>query len=139
MSQEIKKLSRLGYTIYLSLILALCSSFLLLSCQKNEQGSPSLVGRWEMTGHNTEEKVLTLCLYEDSTFTMSSDLGGVPQSGTWTVSQDSLKCYGNRNDFSGRTKDYYEFILKIVRHNEKELFLGDFGTKQVMELERIHE
>lgn len=139
MNQEIKKLGRLGYTLCLILIVALCPSFLSISCQRNEQSGPSFVGRWEMTGHNTNEKVLTLCLYEDSTFTMSSALGGVPQSGTWTVSQDSLKCYGNRNDFSGRTTDYYEFIFKIVRHNEKELFLGDFGTQQVMELERIHE
>lgn len=92
-----------------------------------------------MIGQNTTEKVCTLCLYEDSTFTMSSGLGGVPQSGKWTVCEDSLKCYGNRNDYSGRTMDYYELIFKIVRHNEKDLFLGDFETLQVMEFERMHE
>lgn len=123
----------------LSFLLTAIIFFLLFACHNDKQTSHSLIGRWEMIGDNVNEKVLSLCMYEDSTFTMSTSLGAVPQSGEWRICDDTLKCYGNRNDFTGRTMDYYEFVFKIVRHDEKYLFLGDFDTKQVMELERVHE
>lgn len=137
-----QKFCGLSYKIGLIIILGMTgivnSLFLLSSCQRKEHCQPSLVGRWEMLGNNSDDRLLTLCMYEDSTFTMSAS-NAVPQSGKWVVSKDTLKCSGNRNDYSGRTHDYYELVFKIVRHNEKELFLGDFESLQVMEFNRIHE
>lgn len=130
-----KRLTQSNYLIFISILFV---THLLYSCSFDKQAQTTLVGRWEMMGFNTSEKIFTLCLYEDSSFTMNAP-GGVPQSGEWMISQDTLKCYGKRNDYSGRTNDSYEFIFKIVRHDEHNLYLADFETRQVMELNRLHE
>ena len=134
---------RLIYSNCLILIGMLCSFSLLFSCNGGNVTQPSLaqvslVGRWEMMGNNRSENVLTLCIYEDSSFTISAP-NGVPQSGDWLTSHDTLKCYGHRNEYSGRTQDCFELVFKIVRLDEKTLFLGDFETRQVMEFKKIHE
>lgn len=114
---------------------------LLTSCNKkntDENTDKLYIGKWEMKDIHSDNIIFTLCLYEDHSFTLSAPKA-VPQSGLWTVDLDTLKLSGETNLFSGRTTDSYDMKFKIVRINNKNLFLGDFQTKQVMELEKDHE
>lgn len=53
---------KIGYIAVIFMVIAICG-ILASSCQMKEQNQLSLVGCWEMSGINTDEAVLTLCLY----------------------------------------------------------------------------